>query len=132
MLDEAPLPTSTSIRDFQHRKAEYVANAVEQALLLLGDMADLKSMKKQEVFLTLKRDLALVVQAAHRAEELVNSSHRQMKEEKGRRITAMDAFNVAKKRTQELNNKLTVADRDKKSAESALEGVERQAESQRK
>ena len=31
-----------------------------QALLLLGDMADLRSMKKHEMFLSLKRDLALV------------------------------------------------------------------------
>ena len=31
-----------------------------QALLLLGDMADLRSMKKHEMFLSLKRDLVLV------------------------------------------------------------------------
>ena len=31
-----------------------------QALLLLGDMADLRSMKKHEMFLSLKRDLELV------------------------------------------------------------------------
>ena len=37
-----------------------MANAVEQALLLPGDMADLKSMKKHEMLLSLKRDLALV------------------------------------------------------------------------
>ena len=37
-----------------------MADAVEQALLLLGDMADLRTMKKHEVFLSLKRDLALV------------------------------------------------------------------------
>jgi len=33
---------------------------MEHALLLLGDMADLRSMKKHEMFLSLKRDLALV------------------------------------------------------------------------
>jgi len=33
---------------------------VEQTLLLPGDMADLRSMRKHEVFLSLKRDLALV------------------------------------------------------------------------
>jgi len=37
-----------------------VADIVEQALLLPGDMADLKAMKKHEMFLSLKRDLALV------------------------------------------------------------------------
>ena len=53
-----------------------------------------------------------------------------MKEEKGRCIAAVDAFNVAKKRVQELKNKLVEAKRDKKSAEAALEGVERPVESQ--
>ena len=37
-----------------------MADAVERALLLLGDMVDLRSMRKHEVFLNLKRDLALV------------------------------------------------------------------------
>ena len=60
------------------------------------------------------------VQAAHRAKELVNNSYRQMKDEERRRIAVVDAFNVAKKRIQELNNKLTKADRDKKNVEAAL------------
>ena len=37
-----------------------MANAREQPLLLLDDMVDLRTMKKHEVFLTLKKDLALV------------------------------------------------------------------------
>ena len=44
MLDKAPLPNDTSIRDFQQGKVGYVANAVEQALLLPTDMAELRSM----------------------------------------------------------------------------------------
>ena len=60
MLDKAPLPSDTSIRDFQQGKAGYVANAVEQALLLPTDMADLRSIRKHEVFLNLKRDLTMV------------------------------------------------------------------------
>ena len=60
MLDGAPLPTYASIKDFQHRKARYVADVVDQALLLPKDMVDLRTMKKHEVFLSLKRDLVLV------------------------------------------------------------------------
>lgn len=60
VLNGSPLPSNASIRDFQQGKGGYVANAVEQALLLLGDMADLRTMKKQEVFLSLKRDLTPV------------------------------------------------------------------------
>ena len=37
-----------------------MANAMEQALLLPTDMADLRSMRKHEVFLNLKRDLVMV------------------------------------------------------------------------
>ena len=60
MLDGAPLPADASIRNFQQGKASYMANAVEQALLLPEDMADLRSLKKHEVFLSLKRNLTLV------------------------------------------------------------------------
>jgi len=37
-----------------------VVDAVKQALLLPGDMANLRLMRKHEVFLGLKRDFALV------------------------------------------------------------------------
>ena len=60
VMDEAPLLTNASINDFQHEKARYVANAVKQALLLPRDMANLRSMTKHKVFLSLKKDLALV------------------------------------------------------------------------
>ena len=38
----------------------YVADAVEQALLLPGDIANLRLMRKHKVFLSLKRGLNLV------------------------------------------------------------------------
>ena len=59
-LGEAPLHLDSSIRDFQKGKASYVANALEQPLLLPQDIADLRSLKKHKVFLTLKRDLAMI------------------------------------------------------------------------
>ena len=141
-----------------------MANAVEQALLLPTDMADLRSMRKHEVFLSLKRDLVMVspstsfltfkittlfspsfffifffiffflllylftwqaIQATYRAKEMVNFSHKQMKEEEGRRIAVVDAFNVVENKIQELTTKLNEANRDKKHAEASLLGVER-------
>ena len=42
----------------------------------------------------------------------------------------MDDFKVAKKKIRELNVKLTEADKEKKSTEAALQGVEKQAEPQ--
>jgi len=146
-----------------------VADTVEQALLLPKDMVDLRSLRRHEVFLSLKKDLAMVspsislssffilasflpflpfiashfyfflprffpqqtVQATFRAKEITNFCHWQMKEEEGRHNAAMEAFNVAEKRTNELKNKLTKVERDKKSVEAALDSVERQAEGQR-
>ena len=60
ILDGAPLPTDSSIHNFDNGRASYVANSVGQALLLPRDMAELRNLKKHEMFLSLKRDLALV------------------------------------------------------------------------
>ena len=60
MLDGAPLPASASIRGFQGWTAGYMADAVEQTLLLPEDMAELRSMRRHKVFLSLKRYLAMV------------------------------------------------------------------------
>ena len=60
MLDGTPLLADASIRDFQGGKAGYMADAVEQALLLPRDMAELRSIRRHEVFLSLKRYLIMV------------------------------------------------------------------------
>ena len=60
MLDGAPLLATASIRNFQGGTAGYVADAVEQALLLPKDMVELRSMRRHEVFLKFKRYLAMV------------------------------------------------------------------------
>ena len=60
VLDGAPLLVDASIRNFQQGKSGYVADAVKQALLLPEDMVEWRSMRKHEVFLSLKRDFALV------------------------------------------------------------------------
>ena len=90
-----------------------MADALEQPLLLPQDMADLRTLKKHEVFLTLKRDLAMVslfiyllpllsvrailvlrefiltsfflkaIQTTNIAKEWVDDAHKQMKEENG-------------------------------------------------
>ena len=60
-LNGAPLTSDASIRDFQGGMAGYIAHTVEQTLLLPKDMADLRSMRQHEVFLGLKRDLAMVI-----------------------------------------------------------------------
>ena len=60
MLDGEPLLADAFIRDFQGGKGGYVVDTVEQALLLPGDMAELRGIRRHEVFLCLKRYLAMV------------------------------------------------------------------------
>ena len=166
-VDGAPL-LEASIRDFQRGTMGYVTNAMKQSLLLPKDMTDLRSIRQYEVFLGLKRDLAMVslflsllycyifviiiifhlyiyiyifffflisslipfqaIQATFRAEEMVNYSHRRMKEE-GRRIAIVDAFQVAKKSNKDLKAKLAEEEKERKYAAAALSSTEKQVES---
>jgi len=60
MLDGASLMDNASIRDFQGGTGSHVADALERALLLPSDMAELQSFRRQEIFLKLKRYLGMV------------------------------------------------------------------------
>ena len=158
-VDGAPLLEDASIWDFQRGITGYVADAVEQSLLLPKDMVDLRSMRQYEVFLELKRDLAMVslflcpfycyifiiiiiiiilncvsypsqaVQANFRVEEMVNYSHWKMKKEEGRRIAVVEAFQVAEKSIKDLKAKLTEEEKERKLVAAALSSAEKQVES---
>nr|POE51053.1 hypothetical protein CFP56_65352 [Quercus suber] len=71
--------------------------------------------------------LLMVLQAAHRAKEIVISSHKVMKDEEDKHIAAMKAFELVEKKSHNLTAKLAEADHNKKSAKVALDAVERQA-----
>ena len=51
---------NASLRDFQKGEGTYMADALERSLLLPADMADLKNLRRQEVFLSMKRYLGMV------------------------------------------------------------------------
>ena len=51
---------NTSLRDFNKGEGTYVADALERSLLLLVDMEDLKNLRRQELFLSMKRYLGMV------------------------------------------------------------------------
>ena len=55
-----PLRDDASLRDFNGGIGCHVASAMEEALLLPKDMSDLRSMRKNEVFLNYKRCLGMV------------------------------------------------------------------------
>ena len=51
---------NASLRDFNKGEGTYVADAVERSLLLPIDMEDLKNLRMQELFLSMKRYLGMV------------------------------------------------------------------------
>ena len=55
-----PLSDDASLRDFNGGIGCHVASTVEEALLLPKDMAKLKNMRKNELFLNNKRYLGMV------------------------------------------------------------------------
>ena len=51
---------NASLRDFRRGKGTYVADALERTLLLPANMAELGTLRRQEVFLNIKRYLGMV------------------------------------------------------------------------
>ena len=59
-LDGAAISWNSIIREFQKGNTHYLSNALEQPFFLPKNMAALKNLKQKDLFLSLKRDLALV------------------------------------------------------------------------
>ena len=59
-VDRAPIPWGASVREFQKERAGYIAKALEQPLLLPKDMDGYRRFSQNDIFLSLKRDLAMV------------------------------------------------------------------------
>ena len=59
-VDGAPIPWGASVCEFQKRRAGYIAEALEQPLLLPKDMDGYRHFKQNDLFLSLKKDLAMV------------------------------------------------------------------------
>ena len=62
-LDGVPIVWDTSIRNYQGGQAGHVAEALEQ--LLPRDMEAYKRFSQQELFLSLKREMAMVSNLIH-------------------------------------------------------------------
>ena len=51
---------NASLRDIRGGEGAYVADALERSLLLTADIAELGNLRRQEVFLSIKRYLGMV------------------------------------------------------------------------
>ena len=59
-VDGAPIPWNASVREFQRGRVGYIAEPLEQPLLLLEDMETYRRFSQIGLFMSLKRDLAMV------------------------------------------------------------------------
>ena len=59
-VDEAPIPWNTSVLEFQRGRTRHIAEALEQPLLLPKDMDAYRRFTQNDLFRSLKRDLAMV------------------------------------------------------------------------
>ena len=64
-MEGAAIPWNSSVREFQRGHSAYVAKALEQPLLLPKDMEALKHMRQPDLFMSLKRDLAMVSSSSY-------------------------------------------------------------------
>ena len=59
-LDGIPIPWNSSIREFQRGHSVYIAETLDQPLLLPKDMEALRHMRQPDLFMSLKKDLIIV------------------------------------------------------------------------
>nr|XP_023875860.1 cilia- and flagella-associated protein 99-like [Quercus suber] len=132
MLGEEPLREDALIRNFNDGLGCHIASALEETLLLPKDMAELRTIKSNEVFQNAKRYLGMAVQATFKLEEITNSYYQQIEVERKKKIATVQTLNAAEQNVVQLKKKLSDEENARKSADSALDGVQRQVEDQRK
>ena len=59
-VDGTSIPWNASVREFQRGRAGYIAEGMEQPLLLPKDMEAYKRFKQNDIFMSIKKDLAMV------------------------------------------------------------------------
>ena len=64
-VDGAPIAMDATLRHFHGGHADLMAKALQQPLLLPQDMAAYRSFNHPDLFLSLKRDLAMVSNSIH-------------------------------------------------------------------
>ena len=74
-VDGMPIAYDATLRHYREGHAGMVAEALEQPLLLPQDMKAYRTFKHPELFLSLKRDLAMVSDSVHFSSFILISLH---------------------------------------------------------
>ena len=64
-VDRVTIPWNAFVREFQRRHSAHIVEALEQPLLLFKDMDVMRKMRRPDLFMSLKKDLAMVISQLH-------------------------------------------------------------------
>ncbi|XP_030943406.1 uncharacterized protein LOC115968225 [Quercus lobata] len=123
-----PLRDDASIRDYNGGIGCHVASAIEEALLLPKDMAEIKNMRKNELILDNKRYLGMIIQNTFKLDEMLNACSNQLDGKRKRRVMAVQTLSKSEQDLADAKKKLQAEEEARKSAESLSEGYQKQAE----
>ena len=159
-VDGAAIPWNASVKKFQRCHSAYIAEVLEQPLLLPKDMDAVRKLKQQYLFMSLKRGLTMVISQPHTfyllstsiffftwgcyiflvqithevfvSKEWVKEAQNKVKNEVHLRLETEKALGAVKEENKELLPKLTTEEKERKSAQVGLKNAKAQVEDQRK
>ncbi|XP_075643050.1 uncharacterized protein LOC142614415 [Castanea sativa] len=131
-LDGAPISCQSSIRAVQQGHAHHLAEVLERPLLLPKDMETLEKMGQPQLFLSLKRDLALAIQEVFVAEKFIEDTRKVARTELEIRLETEKSLGTALAENEKLTSEVSDLRREKNGVESNLKTMKTQIEGQRK
>ncbi|XP_050256816.1 uncharacterized protein LOC126702198 [Quercus robur] len=123
---------SIESRDEAREQASFMAEALQQPLLLPRDMEGLRKIRQPELFMSLERDMAVVTQQIYVAEEWAKKAREDMHRDAQSRAAAERVAGDLKRDLDRQDNELKVVRKANASAEAGLKNAEKQADELRK
>ncbi|XP_065625304.1 uncharacterized protein LOC136065696 [Quercus suber] len=131
-LDGVPFFWETSVRNYDGGRVGLIAEALEQPLLLPRDMESYRRFNQYDLFMSLKRDLAMITQQVFVAEEWNRKAYVEAQAEAHSRFEAEKALGSLKEEVSQISDQLKGVTQERYSLNVGLRNAETQAEAQRK
>ncbi|XP_065623824.1 uncharacterized protein LOC136065073 [Quercus suber] len=131
-LDGVPFSWETSVMNYDGGRAGLIAEALEQPLLLPRDMESYRRFNQYELFMSLKKDLAIITQQVFVAEEWNRKAYVKAQAEAHSRSEAEKALGSLKEEVSQISDQLKGVTQEMDSLNASLKNAETQAEAQRK
>ncbi|XP_030940213.1 protein WEAK CHLOROPLAST MOVEMENT UNDER BLUE LIGHT 1-like [Quercus lobata] len=130
-VDKVAIPYIASVREYNRGRAGYIVETLEQPMLLPRDMEAYRRFSQPELFLSLKRDLAMITQQVFVAEEDCRNNRKLADVKALSRAEVEKALGTLKQEQFELSEKLKEAEKNRRNTEASLKNTESQAKDQR-